>query len=207
MPLEKIIKVSGSCLLGLWKIEEEENELLNLWEMATNDYFQSINVAEKRKEWLASRVLIKQLVNCSEQKFEGICKDSHQKPHLINSKAHISLSHTSGWASAILDLKKPTGIDIEKRSERVGRIAPKFLNEQEKLATKDDLDEIMIYWCAKEALYKLNGKKGLAFKEQILVRKEFAKNTFEGEIIQDGVAKSIQMNTIRKHDFILVHSL
>ncbi|MFT5619203.1 MAG: hypothetical protein ACI85I_002445, partial [Arenicella sp.] len=45
------------------------------------------------------------------------------------------------------------------------------------------------------------------FKEQILVRKEFAKNTFEGEIIQDGVAKSIQMNTIRKHDFILVHSL
>jgi phosphopantetheinyl transferase len=207
MPLQEITQISENCFLGLWKIEEEESDLLGLWAMPVNSYFQSIAVEEKRKEWLASRILIKQLVNFSGQIFEGICKDSHQKPHLINNEAHISLSHTVGWAAAILDLEKPTGIDIEKTSERVGRIAPKFLDKRETLASKGNLDEIMTYWCAKEALYKLNGKKGVIFNEQILVRKELDKNDFRGEVIQDGVSKSIQMKTIKKENFILVHTL
>lgn len=207
MPLESIVQVSDSCWIGLWKIEESEIELLELWSLPTNEYFQSISLAEKRKEWLASRVLIKQLVNFSKYPFFGICKDSNQKPHLISNKAHISLSHTIGWASAILDLAKPTGIDIEKISERVGKIAPKFLNEQEKNVVGGDLEETMIYWCAKEALYKLNGKKGVIFKEQILVRKENGSEEFEGEIIQNGVSQLIPMKAMKKKNFILVYSI
>jgi len=112
-----------------WEITESEEELKQIWALPLTDYFEDIKVEMKRKEWLASRILVKELAEQVCGSFEGMDKDSVRKPFLLTHSAYISLSHTHGYAAAMLHPSKPVGIDIEKTSEKVERIVHKFMNE------------------------------------------------------------------------------
>jgi hypothetical protein len=63
------------------------------------------------------------------------------------------------------------GIDIESNHNKANLVANKFLSENEQEMIHDFSDELMINntmaWTIKEALYKLDGRGGLRFKEQI----------------------------------------
>ena len=184
MPLIAPTKnILHGCYRSCWQITESEEELLQIWGEPCSDYFQQITLENKRKEWLASRILVKRLALEIDGKFEGIVKDENKKPYLINSKSNISLSHTNGYAAAILHPSRPAGIDIEIRSDKVRRIAKKFMNDTEWASTQEKTDEILAYWCAKEAMYKLNGKKGIIFKKQLLVEKALHEIHFHGTIV------------------------
>jgi len=58
---------------------------------------------------------------------------------------------------------------MERIDTRIGRVAKKFVNEEEDLyLSKVSLDELNYYqtiiWSAKETMYKIYGKKELDFK-------------------------------------------
>ncbi|MGF1923904.1 MAG: 4'-phosphopantetheinyl transferase superfamily protein, partial [Bacteroidia bacterium] len=63
-------------------------------------------------------------------------------------------------------------IDIELIKHKIKSIKHKFLSDLE-LAQKqvgDNTNGLYVCWCAKEAIYKWNGRKGLEFKQHIHVK-------------------------------------
>ncbi|MEZ4900792.1 MAG: 4'-phosphopantetheinyl transferase superfamily protein [Spirosomataceae bacterium] len=82
--------------------------------------------------------------------------------------AEISLTHTARYIVVAI-YPFAVGVDLEHIAPKIARIAPKFLSEKEGENASDTLESLSTYWCAKEALYKLNGRHGLSFKSQIFV--------------------------------------
>lgn len=193
MAITSIQQLPSGALWGLWEISESEQELRNAWDFPFTDAFHQFSIRSRRKEWLAGRLLLQGLAKEMSLPFLGIEKDEHQKPYLKDSKSHISLSHTKGFASAIIHPSTPIGIDIEQRNPKINRIVHKFLNEREMVATAHQENEFIAYWCAKEAMYKLNGRKGMIFKEQILVDKTVGDNQFKGLVINEDVQHEVEL--------------
>ena len=100
----------------------------------------------------------------------GIKKDNNGKPHLINSKYHISISHKFPYVSVIFDTKK-CGVDIERIDEKVKKIKSKFLSEDEELVVGENLKKLVEYWSMKETAYKVGGNtiplKSLEIKNRL----------------------------------------
>src|SRR5690606_10777059 len=98
-----------------------------------------------------------------------IKKDDCGKPHLLNCKYHMSMSHSNGFAAVILNKNESVGIDIEQVHEKIRRIEKKFLSDEEKLAASDNLEMLCMYWSAKEVLYKIYGRKKLELKKDLFI--------------------------------------
>ena len=174
-----IKKISnGESIIWVWKIDESIDELIELTNQTTD-----IKNEIKRKEFYASRILIEKICEELDINFVGIKKDNNGKPHLINSKYHISISHKFPYVSVIFDIKK-CGIDIERIDEKVRKIKSKFLNKEEELVIGENLKKLVEYWSMKETAYKVDGNT-IPLKN-IIVR-EKAKNLY---------ACSINGNTI-----------
>jgi 4'-phosphopantetheinyl transferase len=161
MPLYRKLEV-GRSKIALWKIEED----LAFFQ---SSFANSPDIPDKnqRLQWYASRYLVSNVLGPK----AIIIKDESGKPVLRNSKLHLSISHTPAFAAVMMHPSAPVGIDIEACTPKVVRIAHKFLREDEVQAIKpeEQIDKLILYWSAKEALYKLYGKGGIEFKTQLLV--------------------------------------
>lgn len=197
MAITSTQQLSSGALWGLWEITESESDLLHYWDFPLTEAFNKFKIRSRRKEWLAGRLLLQSLAESLGTSFQGIEKDQHQKPFLKDSSCQISLSHTKGYAAAIIHPQAPIGIDIERLNPKINRIVKKFLNEEEMSASQNQEKELLAYWCAKEAMYKLNGRKGMIFKDQILVNKPYGECEFKGRVINDDIEHDVDltMNT------------
>jgi phosphopantetheinyl transferase len=171
MPITKIEKINSNSFWCLWEITETVDQLLEKITLSEGGKreVEEISHPIKKRERLASRGCIQELVKQVGKPYEGISKDEHDKPHLIGLPYHISISHCFPYAVAIIHKKLHVGIDIEKPVEKLGRIAHRFLNDQEFLDCEGDMKKLCVYWSGKEAIYKLNGKVGLNFKKDIRI--------------------------------------
>ena len=161
-----IKKISnGESIIWVWKIDESIDELMEITNQTTD-----IKNEIKRKEFYASRILIEKICEELDINFMGIKKDNNGKPHLINSKYHISISHKFPYVSVIFDTKK-CGVDIERIDEKVRKIKSKFLSEDEELIVGENLKKLVEYWSMKETAYKLSGNtiplKSIEIKEKL----------------------------------------
>ena len=161
-----IKKISNAeSIIWIWKIEESIDELIELTNQTTN-----IKNEIKRREFYASRILIEKICEELDINFVGIKKDNNGKPHLINSRYHISISHKFPYVSVIFDTKK-CGIDIERIDEKVRKIKSKFLSEDEELIVGENLKKLVEYWSMKETAYKVEGNaiplKSIEIKEKL----------------------------------------
>ena len=148
-----IKKISnGESIIWVWKIEESIDELIELTDQTTD-----IKNEIKRKEFYASRILIERMCKALNLNYQGIKKDNNGKPHLINSRYYISISHKFPYVSVIFDTKK-CGVDIERIDEKVKKIKSKFLNEDEELVVGENLKKLVEYWSMKETAYKVEGE-------------------------------------------------
>lgn len=78
----------------------------------------------------------------------------------------ISLSHCRSGACIVLGSKSQSlGIDIEDISDKLARVAPKFINGHE--ATFIGHDMLLCAWTVKEAVYKAAGIPGLSLRDGI----------------------------------------
>ena len=87
---------------------------------------------------------------------------------------NISISHTRGYASVILSKLKNVAVDIEYYSDRVARIADKFIREDE-IAT--DIASQLINWSVKETVYKYFSEQNLQYFDMKLIPFEEFENT------------------------------
>ena len=172
--------------VGIWHITESVEVLMKMKVFASKDLRQlnSFSYEHRKKEWLVSRILAEKILSGNAE----IIYDEHNKPFLKNSKKHISLSHSHNLLAVIID-DKETGIDIEQIKPNVLRIKEKFMSDAElkAIAKGHREEELTLYWCVKESLYKLYGKKKLTFKENLFVEpfEYLGKGNIMGEIILD----------------------
>ena len=203
MPVYQTKKISDSILLGVWKITETEESLLSEFLKTVSDtptIYQTKN-KQRLKQWLATRLLLIVFFNKTK-----IIYDDLGKPSLDNGWK-ISISHSNEFVTIILNKEEDCGIDIEKISDKVGRIKHKFLNPLD-LENVITAEHLTIYWGAKEALYKLYGKKEVLFIEHLFIE-DFSKGsqTFKGKIKMPDYKKVIPMEYKIIEDYILTYTL
>jgi 4'-phosphopantetheinyl transferase len=153
---------------ALWRISENEETLGELLTFR-EEIPANLTNREKRLEWIAGRVLTQSLLENFGIAYQGIIKDDYGKPFLRNSTFHISLSHSYPFVAAILDRENAVGIDLEQPKEKLLRIAPRVLSPTEFLDAGEDVNKHCIYWCAKEALIKIYGKKDLTLAKNLRI--------------------------------------
>jgi 4'-phosphopantetheinyl transferase len=203
MPIEKIHRDTNRAW-ALWYITENETALLKdaagetIPETLTNPY--------KRLEHITGRVLVKNLMTGMGLKFNGIRKDEYGKPFPSGSDYQLSLSHSYPYVAALIDSSKPVGIDLEQPKPKLLKIAPRVLSKEELADASDDLVKHCIFWCAKEAMIKVYGKKDLVFAENLLV--EPFQRSFEGHIvgriIVRGNETKVALHYSVHNDFVVV---
>lgn len=168
MPLVHSAKIDEYSTLLLWSLTESESELVSKLGSRYNfSELEAISHPQKVREWLASRLLVKKLAEEFGIFYEGTHKDEHGKAFLVNNNSHISLTHTADYVAAVINLNSAVGIDMERKSDKLIRTARKFLSDIEYPVAGTDVQKLCVYWCAKEALYKLYGKKKISFKDAI----------------------------------------
>lgn len=158
------------CILGLWKIEEDFDNLfskvsLEVDEIKTLSNFKN---APRQLEWLSVRALL----NCLTGKDSRIVYNEEHKPFLFDNSYNISISHSQKFTSILLSQHKKVGIDLEYMSHRINKIAHKFINEKEVISLDKSQEALHLYihWCAKEALYKICDKKDINFKDNLTIK-------------------------------------
>jgi 4'-phosphopantetheinyl transferase EntD len=114
--------------------------------------YQSFKNDRRRREWLATRILLKEMLGG----YPGIDYDSNGAPHLKgDAHINISVSHADGLVAVSMSKKYHVGIDVERVTNRVLRIKDKFLTPDEYDINDPNLLQLLyIQWCAKEAMYK-----------------------------------------------------
>lgn len=157
----------SSARVILWELTESDIEIANTLDC----HHELINSSFKNQNTKLSfgwKYVLKTILN---NDYTGIYKDEHGKPFLIDSKLNFSVSHTKNIIAIAIHEHKEIGIDIEYCSDKVSRVKHKFLSELE-LSIIQSNEKLTNYWCIKEATYKLNGKKNISFKNEILVKPE-----------------------------------
>ncbi|HLG02920.1 MAG TPA: 4'-phosphopantetheinyl transferase superfamily protein [Bacteroidia bacterium] len=167
MPLKEHRRITENCQLGIWQVTEEEPELQAAMPLssAERDVFDKFTHPYRRKQWLATRILLDKLMPGAR-----IDYDVSGKPFTNYHGMHISLSHTGKLIALIADVD-PCGIDIETLRPTISRIAHKFLSPVEMAAAQSGSasERMHIYWSVKEALYKVYGKKNVSLRTNIFV--------------------------------------
>ena len=175
--------------------------LLNLNEFATSlDLTAKREIESKGKSYLINYLLDKEV---------EIDYDEKGKPFLTNNVKHISISHSHDKLAIIVNEQESTGIDIELIRDKVLKIKHKFLTESELTDANDNVEKLLIYWAAKETLYKIYGLKEIDFIEHLFV-KPFTKHnlgTIIGVINLPNFTESFYLNYQILDDYILVYAL
>jgi phosphopantetheinyl transferase len=167
MPLIHRRAIRNDAVIGIWEVTETEAELLQLYpanaeELAT---LHSFLHPFRRSQFLASRLLLHTLVPNAR-----IIYDANGKPFPDDKKIHLSLSHSGKLIAMMIDSKE-CGIDIETIRPKIEKIASKFLSDEELIACEEApvAQRMHVYWCVKEAIYKVEGKKNVSLKSDIFV--------------------------------------
>jgi len=210
MPVFQKKNISDIALLGVWEITESPEMLrqqIHLNEEEENLY-NSFNNDTRRIHWLSYRVLLKELIN--EEEYSHIIYDKNGKPFLSYNSHHLSVSHSGKYSAVIVSKENQVGIDIEKIQPKIEKVISKFLTEKEiaQLGSESLIEKFCICWCAKEALYKLYGKRQLLFNENIrLLPFIFSeRGSLSGEIVTKKFHRKFLLQFEKIDDYMLVYA-
>jgi hypothetical protein len=205
MPLIKTVWQGTESAVALWRIEEPEEELAFL---ALESCPDDIVHMPKRLEWLAARALTAQLVLDIGLEYAGLRKDEFGKPFLKGLPHQLALTHSFPYVAVQIDAIQSVGIDLEQPKEKLRTVAPRMFTPGETEDAGDNLTKLCIYWCAKEALYKLHGKRSLLFSEHLLVQPFLMgnKGALTGIIQGDEASRQIKLGYEVTPDFVWVYT-
>jgi phosphopantetheinyl transferase len=135
--------------------------------------------------------------------------DDKGKPHLANDSRHISISHSHNKLVIIINDNEETGVDIELIRDKVLNIKHKYLSKNELLDANDDVEKLLIYWAAKETLYKIYGLKEVEFIKHLAIEPftKQDKGKLLGSINLSNFNASFELNYQLIDNYALVYAL
>lgn len=208
MPLYKTITVNSTTVLHVWIVEESEVELAKSVRLTP--------LCEKRMEGMKSEMhrrgflSIRHLLAEVGYADKDLVYDEFGKPHLKDGKK-ISITHSNNFTGIIVSSQQEVGIDIEKKRDKILRIAHKFtpIEEYKTIANSDALiRKLTIVWGAKESLYKIYAQPGLSFLQHIDI-KDFSMEDGKtlGEIFYQGKTSRYDISFLEFEGFTLVYAI
>jgi phosphopantetheinyl transferase len=191
MPLYFEHNISETTKLAIWQIEEAESFFVEKVFLQ-----REITHPHKRLQHLAGRYLLRFLF--SDFPNEEIEIASTRKPFLPDEQYHFSISHCGDFAAAIVSKNERVGIDIEIITDKVAKIAHKFLNEAEKNAANRQPSTVnrtlTLIWSAKETVFKWWGKGEVDFKEHIQLSNFTSETQFDAVFCKNIPAQQLTIN-------------
>lgn len=184
MPLHSLQRLSPTAVLGLWHLTETPADL---WlQLVQPETYQALlpttTDATRQAQWLAGRVLIHTLLaESTAPPTAGLVvqNDATGRPWLAGAAAGrvVSLSHSGAWVAAVLAHGGRVGVDVEIIRDKAQRLASKFLSSAEWAAAQAATHAAPAtasahytrLWSAKETLYKLAARRGILFRQQLLL--------------------------------------
>ena len=124
----------------------------------------ALHSEKKQREFLAIRHLLRE----AQLPTTVLYYTQEGKPQLKGQ--YISITHSHNFVMIALSLR-PIGIDIERCTPRILRLAPRFTPWQAP-SDMDELTQIQAYtqlWTIKEALYKVTNLPSVRFYEDLQV--------------------------------------
>lgn len=201
MPLLKIKNVQSDVTLGLWQITESVDAFLST-DDALRQVYSTFNPSEnvnRTRERLAVYALLRHMKDAGTPLLiEHLDTGRPQLPG-----CHIGISHTKGFAALILSKTRPVGVDIEYHSDRVNRVAERFIRLDEVAETTASR---LINWCAKETIYKLFSDEHLDYFDMRLRPFTLQKRgTFEVEDLK--IPKLQEVSYVVEPAYVLTYSV
>jgi phosphopantetheinyl transferase len=176
--------------LMLWHITEPLDFFISKMNNWQPDFLLIKNETRKL-QFAASRYVAGLLMSSNDASQFANAED--RRPFIKNSELKISISHDENFVAVIIG-KNSVGIDVFCPTEKVFKIAKRFLCEDEinylnsiSYNEKAKLKWYSLAWCVKETAFKFLGKDGVEFHEDLIIQKinssEILMNTtFQGEI-------------------------
>jgi 4'-phosphopantetheinyl transferase len=172
MALVYLRELNQQTKFAIWKIEESAEELLEKLQLDAEEQekLRHLSKGKRTLHWLATRVLLRYLLQTDQ--YIHCPSDANGKPYLPDYPYKISLTHSFDYAGVMLSTQGECGIDLERIKEKVVRIKEKFLKPQELqfINLEHEVHQLYACWCAKEAVYKLQGNKGVSFLDDMTIR-------------------------------------
>jgi len=206
MPFVKTIEVKNG-IIGIWELTESAESLISAFQFSENEAieFKRFKGEKRQKEYLATRLLLQQL-------FDEKTELTYQKsgrPELKNSFLNISISHSAEFVVVFIS-KELVGIDVESVYRKIDRVTKRFLHTKEldwiENSEKPQILKI-IFWCAKEAIFKCTFQAGVQFDTQIFIPPfEFEKTgNFEGILTSEKEVENYSLWYLHFQNNIIVY--
>ncbi len=192
-------------------INLEKNNFLSLFVEPKNDInttyitdkeqllLSSISNENRKQEFLQVRKLRNDTIGKME-----ILYGEDGKPLLSDSDEFISISHSRNFIG-ILKAPFNIGLDIEELNERILKIKERFLNDEELYMFGNSIENITTAWTLKEAMFKLNERKGIDFRKELLVI-EKTEVGFLGKMLDIDGWRLVNLKTLQKENLIISYN-
>lgn len=211
MALLFINEINKDVRLGVWEMEEN----LNYEQFASLPFYDRLmSLSENRRKETASVYSL--LFAMTGNRNLVIGHEPSGKPYVEGYK--IGISHTKGFVSVILSTSYDVAVDIEYINTRVLRIADRFLREDEKPnafqfskekkenGDKDIIPDViptLLFWCAKETIYKLYSDERLTFQNIKIMDAEQGGALCGNNLI---TGESVRIDYTFNEDYVLTYA-
>jgi len=208
MGIVSIKTISPVSKLGLWRMTEPWEDLLALLDLPDAEMvvFEAISKGKRKQEWLACRVLLKEMLGRN----GVIGYDSERKPHIAGSSLEISMSHSGAYVCVYLREGASVGVDVQQMKPSISKGAFYFLNEAElPWADLDDNVQMHLIWSAKESVFKYAGAASIDLKKHITINPFYGNQNGRFEVnLQKGASQeTIQIQFDTFEDYVLTWTL
>lgn len=207
MPLvKKIINEVG--ILGIWELLESVSELEQIIHLSDKEKteYRQIKFERRKTEFLSTRILTQILIS-KKAEIEYL---PSRKPKLRGESSHISISHSKNIVAVLITTKHPAGIDVEQIDRHIGRAAKRYLSDKE----ADDVQHFedpqigkILYWCAKESIFKCTFHQGIQFNRQISIApfQTFDEGSFKGTLTTGSAIENYKLWYFRYKNNMVVY--
>lgn len=211
MALLFINEIDKDVRLGVWEMEEN----LNYEKFASLPFYDRLmGLSDGRRKETASVYSL--LFAMTGNRNLVIGHEPSGKPYVEGYK--IGISHTKGFVSVILSTSCDVAVDIEYINTRVLRIADRFLREDEKPnafqfskekkenGDKDVVPDViptLLFWCAKETIFKLYSDERLTFQNIKIMDAEQGGALCGNNLI---TGESVRIDYTFNNDYVLTYA-
>lgn len=147
--------------VGLWRIDGNEEGLFACTFPSTSEAGKMHPRTSLQRK--SSRLLLAEMLGFLPE----LAKDEDGRPMLNNSHVQVSISHTDGYAAAMLG-SGPVSVDVQAISPRILKLRERYLKEEEQRMASD-MDTASLLWAAKETVYKFRATEKHDFRVPITI--------------------------------------
>ena len=171
MPLYKVVVLSKTTKLYLWKITEDLSKLRSQTRLKKSSIarLESMKSESHQKGFLAVRMLLQH----NEYDDFDLYYDAFGKPHIkpqgcFVKDVEISISHSNDFSAIVISQEK-VGLDLEQIKDKTVRIAPRFMDvlHLENLSMEEKIKKATVIWGIKESIFKIKNEQGISFPNHI----------------------------------------